>query len=231
MSEPVLYDTFVDSSWAFHIINFFCCCPCIQSFFSSCVTYPYMNMGNIHRMFVTHIHRASESRNTKNTYDFLVQVWNFLLPLSLKVLQHKEERCTIFIWWLFHLPPTTCGARSAQIRLASASPESLVLNYWLFQNPQNPPCTLPVHDIIQIPKSQFSIWDYRHLWMTHPPYARVNTCAQVCTWLTHVLSQKVLSLTKPKGKIYKTKSLGHYITHVGDNDSICNFFHYSLSKA
>ena len=25
--------------------------------------------------------------------------------------------------------------------------------------------------------------------------------------------QKFLSLTKPKGKIYKTKSLGHYITH------------------
>ena len=31
--------------------------------------------------------------------------------------------------------------------------------------------------------------------------------------LTHVLSRKVLSLTKPKGKIYKTKSLGHYITY------------------
>ena len=27
-----------------------------------------------------------------------------------------------------------------------------------------------------------------------------------------MLSRKVLSLTKPKGKIYKTKSLGHYIT-------------------
>ena len=29
-----------------------------------------------------------------------------------------------------------------------------------------------------------------------------------------MLSRKVLSLTKPKGKIYKTKSLGHYITEV-----------------
>ena len=27
-----------------------------------------------------------------------------------------------------------------------------------------------------------------------------------------MLSRKVLSLTKPKGKIYKTKFLGHYIT-------------------
>ena len=50
--------------------------------------------------------------------------------------------------------------------------------------------------------------------MTHPPRAHVNTCVQVCTQLTHVLSQKVLSLTKLKGKIYKTKSLGHYITQV-----------------
>ena len=29
--------------------------------------------------------RTMESRNKKNTYDFLVQVRNFLLPLSLKV--------------------------------------------------------------------------------------------------------------------------------------------------
>ena len=45
-------------------------------------------------------------RNTKNTYDFLVQVRNFLLPLSLKVFLHKE-RGTIFLCWLFHLTPPT----------------------------------------------------------------------------------------------------------------------------
>ena len=32
-----------------------------------------------------------------------------------------------------------------------------------------------------------------------PVHARVNTCINVCTYLTHVLSRKVLSLTKPKG--------------------------------
>ena len=42
-------------------------------------------------MFITYIHRTLESRNTKNTYDFLVQVLNFFLPLSLKVLRHKER--------------------------------------------------------------------------------------------------------------------------------------------
>ena len=45
----------------------------------------------------------------------------------------------------------------------------------------------------------FLFW---HLWTTHTPRARVDTCAQVCTKLTHALSRKVLSLTKPKGKIY-----------------------------
>ena len=79
-----------------------------------------------------------------------------------------------------------------------------------FQNPQNPPRTPPVHDITHTPKSYlgFLFW---HLWTTHPPHTRANTCAQACTQPTHVQSWKVLSLTKPKGKIYKTKSLGHYI--------------------
>ena len=38
------------------------------------------------------------------------------------------------------------------------------------------------------------------LWHLHPPArARVNTCLNVCTELNHVLSRKVLSLTKLKG--------------------------------
>ena len=35
MSLPVLCITFIDNSWAFHIINFFCCYPCTQCFFQS----------------------------------------------------------------------------------------------------------------------------------------------------------------------------------------------------
>ena len=41
----------------------------------------------------------------KNTYDFLVQVRNFLLPLSLKVLRHKERDTHSFYSGLFILPP------------------------------------------------------------------------------------------------------------------------------
>ena len=108
----------------------------------------------------------------KNTYDDLVQVWNFLLPLSLKVLRHKEERCTIFLWWLFHLPPITCAPYTrplAWLQRAlkvnhlppSQEPNPTQLN-WLtfFQNPPNPLCALPVHDVIHMPKSQPSVWDF-----------------------------------------------------------------------
>ena len=71
----------------------------------------------------------------------------------------------------------------------------------------------------QIPKSS-ALWAWRHsrprfnsylrfllwhLWLSHPPRARVNTCTQ-CVQLTNPCTKrKVLSLTNPKGKIYKTK--------------------------
>ena len=55
----------------------------------------------------------------------------------------------------------------------------------------------------------FLLW---HLWMTRPLRTCVNTCAHVCTKLTHALNRKFLSLTKRKGKIYKTKSLSYHIT-------------------
>ena len=58
----------------------------------------------------------------------------------------------------------------------------------------------------------FLFWN---LWTTHPPHVCTSTpVLKFAHKLTCVLSWKVLSLTKPKGKIYKTKSLGHYITHM-----------------
>ena len=84
-----------------------------------------MATGNVHRMFVTHIGIPKHEK----LYDFLVQVRNFLLPLSLKVFRHKE-RGTIFLCWLFHLPPPiTCGARSTQIRLASPRSQSQLTDF------------------------------------------------------------------------------------------------------
>ena len=68
------------------------------------------------------------------------------------------------------------------------------------------------HDVIHVPGPifyvRFLLW---HLCFSHPPSARVNTCTQ-CVHLTNPCTKrKVLSVTKSKGKIYKTKSLRNYI--------------------
>ena len=107
-----------------------------------------MATRNVHVMSITYIHRTLESRNTKNTYVFLVQVRNFLLPLSLKVLRHKERDTHSFYSSFFICPPPTRVAPArrplARLRRASesqpSSPEAgLNSSHWLFQNPQNPP--------------------------------------------------------------------------------------------
>ena len=176
-------------------------------------------MRNVHRMFITYIHRTQESRNTKNTYDFLVQVRNFLLPLSLKVLRHKERETQSFYAGFSICPRPTRVApvahkfvwpqRAPKVEPSRSESSSQLTDF--FQIPQNPPRTLPVHYVIHIPKSYqgFLFW---HLWMTHPPLARAWTPALMLHLTNPCAKRKVLSLTKPKGKIYETKSLGHYIT-------------------
>ena len=63
------------------------------------------------------------------------------------------------------------------------------------------------HDVIHVPDfisyQGFLLW---HLWLSHPPSARVNTCTQSVHLTNPCTKRKVLSLTKPKGKIYKTKN-------------------------
>ena len=79
--------------------------------------------------------------------------------------------------------------------------------------PPNASRMLPVHGVIHIPKSIFYLgFLFWHLWKTHPPSARAWTPALTLHLNNPCAKRKVLSLTKPKGKIYKTKSLGHYIT-------------------
>ena len=136
--------------------------------------------------------------------------------MSLKVFRH-EERETIFLCWLLiHRPLSTQptrGARSAQIRLALLSSES---------QPSSSEARTQLTAFFQIsahasgawrhPNTQVTIpiWDFYfdisewHIFSAHawtPELHLINQCAE----------RKVLSLTKPKGKIYITKSLGNYI--------------------
>ena len=85
-----------------------------------------------------------------------------------------------------------------------------------FSNLPNPPRTLPVHAVIHIPRSHllFGLSIVTSVNDTSAPRARQHL--RSCFHLTNPFAKrKVLSLTKPKGKIYKTKSLGHYITFLG----------------
>ena len=62
----------------------------------------YMGCSYIYNIY--HIeHRNLETQ--KNIYDFFVQVRNFLLPLSLKVLRHKERDTHSFYSGFFICTP------------------------------------------------------------------------------------------------------------------------------
>ena len=78
----------------------------------------------------------------------------------------------------------------------------------LFQNPQIPPRALPMHNVIHIHWSTFlsGIFILTSWNDTSSPRVRQHLFSSL--HLTHGLNR----LTKSKGKIYKTKSLGHYIT-------------------
>ena len=142
----------------------------------------------------------------------LVQLRNFLLPLSWRLFDMRRERHTIFLCWLLlhrqlSTQPTR-GARSAQSRLASPSSES---------QPSSSKAGTQLTAFSQISAHASGAW-------RHP-----NTLVPILIWdfiltslndtpalILHLTNpcakRKVLSPTKPKGKIYKTKSLGNYIT-------------------
>ena len=131
-----------------------------SSLYIHCNIARYTDTWIVHRIFImsiTHIYNIGIP-NHKNTNDFLVQIRNFLLRLSLKVFRHKKREIPSFYTDFSNCPSNTCGVRSAQIRLASPSSQSQ-LTYFSQITP-NPPRTLPVHDVIHIPRSQLSIRDF-----------------------------------------------------------------------
>ena len=126
------------------------------------------------------------------------------------------ERYTIFLCWLFHLPPTTPETTG----LISASPESQL---------SSSDAKTQLTDFSQIAKilrarfrcmtsftspGHIPLWDFyfdTSEWHILP--ARAWTPALMLHLTNQCAKRKVLSLTKPKGKIYKTKSLSHYFTY------------------
>ena len=135
----------------------------------------------------------------------------------------RRERDTIFLCWLLlHRQlstQTTRGARSAQSRLASPSSESQLssseagtqLTAFSQISAHASGAWRHPNTLVSIP-----IWDfYFDISEWHMLSARAGTPALMLHLTNPCAKRKVLSLTKPKGKIYKTKSLGNYITFLG----------------
>ena len=161
-------------------------------------------------VYITYIHRTQESRNTKNTYDFFVQVRNFLLPLSLKVLRHKERDTHSFYSGFSICSPTQHVWHPPQrplagLRRASESQPTFS------KSSKSSTHALPVHDVIHIRWSTFLSEFYFDICERHILPARA---------LTPALKFAPNPCAEPKGpqpnktQRHKTKYLGHYITNI-----------------
>ena len=121
-----------------------------------------------------------------------------LFTVEFKVFRNEEKETQFLSMLTFPSDPTTCGTPPQTPGLASASSENQLPSscfesqqtvFFKFQNPQ------PIasgHDVIHVPGPisylGFLLW---HLWLSHPPRTRMNTCTQ-CVYLTN-------PCTKPKG--------------------------------
>ena len=166
--------------------------------------------------------RHRESKNTK-LYE-IGSGTKLFITFELKVFRHVErerERDTIFRCWLllhrqFSTQPTR-GARSAQSRLASPSSESQPSSEAGTQLTAFSQISALASGAWRHPNTlvSISIWDF---YFDITEWHILPTCAWTPTLMLHLTNpcarRKVLSLTKPKGKIYKTTSLGNYITHL-----------------
>ena len=160
-------------------------------------------------------------RKTGNTDDLLGSGTKLLLP-SLSLGFRHEKRETQFFYVdcsstvSFQLTDSTNACVHPAVKkldsprpgpknqLASSKFKSQ-LTAFIQNHLESQPITSG-HDVIHIPSPifylGFLLW---HLWFLHPLRARAWTPALMSA-PTHALSRKVLSLTKPKDKICKTKN-------------------------
>ena len=150
----------------------------------------------------------------------LVQVRNFI-TFELKGFSTWGERVTIFLCWLLlHRQLSTQPTRSAcsaqicvltQLWISTLSLRGRNSTHCFFSNlkilTHASGAWRHPHPLVSIP-----IWDfYYDISEWHILSARVWTPALMLHLTNPCTKRKVLILTKPKDKIYKTKSLYHYI--------------------
>ena len=126
-------------------------------------------------------HRNLEIRKTRN--DFSVQVLNFLLPLSLKFLRHKERDTHSFYSGFFICPPPiscdTCPRPPRTSESQLSSPEACLNSTQLTYSkiPKSSARALPVYDVIHIHWSTFLSGFYFDIHERHILPARALTPA------------------------------------------------------
>ena len=151
------------------------------------------------RKTFTNVHKHRNPKNTKHLRLFFGSGTKLLFTfLSLRFFDMRRERerdtHNFFLSWFFHLtPPREAPRRKLLVwprrgpenQLPSSSVESQLTGF--FFKSQNPQPIASGHDVIHVlfpgPISylEFLLW---HLWLSHPPHARVNTCTQ-CVLLTN----------------------------------------------
>ena len=173
------------------------------------------NRHNVHKIFIN-IYRNPKTRNWFR-YETFIHLFGF------KGYSTWGERYTIFLCWLLlhrqlSTQPTR-GARSAQIRLASPSSESRLsrseAGTQLTAFSQIPKILSPRFRCVTSLTSPgpIPIWDfYFDISDRHIVSARAWKPALMLHLTNPCAKRKVLILTKPKGKKYKTESLCNYIT-------------------
>ena len=157
-----------------------------------------------------------KTRNSQNWFRYKT----FIHLFEFKGFSTWGERDSIFLCWLLlhrllSTQPTRC-ARSAQGRLASTSPE---------RQPSRSDAGTQLTAFSQISAHASGAWRHSQRLVTFPIRdfyfdisewhilsARARTPALMLHLTKLCAKRKVFILTKPKGKIYKTKSLRHYIT-------------------
>ena len=138
-------------------------------------------------------HRNLEIRKTRN--EFFLQVRNFLLPLSLKVLRHKEREEQSFYSGFFICPPPTrvapptkVSAKANRLLPRQVSSQLLTDFFKISQNPRRASGAWRHSHSLSSVSHLGLLW---HIWVTRPLCVR--------TWTPVLMLHLANPCAEPKG--------------------------------
>ena len=154
-----------------------------------------------------------------NTLRLLSSGTKLFITFELKVFRHEERETHNLSMLTFPFAPlTTCGPRHKllvwpqRILKVNLLLRRQELNSLLFLKSPNPQPTFPDMTSFTSPSHIFYLGFYFDISEWHILSARAWTPVLMLYLTYPCTKRKVLILTKPKGNIYKMKSLRHYIT-------------------